>query len=78
METIIVKPKDSAQAKEILEALRKMNVEAKLHAGSVESIFEEPSDEKILASIERGMQEVEDYKAGKIQLKDAKSLLDEF
>ncbi len=54
-----------------------MNVEAKLHKGPLESIFEEPSDEEILASIERGMQEVEEYKAGKIKLKDAKSLLDE-
>jgi hypothetical protein len=77
METIIVKPKDAAQAQEVPEALRKMNVEVKLRAGFVESIFDEPSDEEILASIERGMQEVEDYKAGKIQLKDAKSLLDE-
>lgn len=74
---IIIKPKDSAQAKEILEALKKMNVEAQLHAGSIESIFEEPNDEEILASIERGMQEVADYKAGKIRLNDAKSLLDE-
>lgn len=77
METIIVKPKNSDEAKEILQALRKMNVEAKLHKGSLENIFEEPSDEEILASIERGMQEVEEYKAGKIKLKDAKSLLDE-
>ncbi len=77
METIIVKPKNADEAKEVLEALRKMNVEAELHTGSLENIFEEPGDEEILASIERGMQEVEDYKAGKIKLKDAKSLLDE-
>ena len=69
METIIVKPKNDEEAKEVLALLKKMKVKTE--------VFKERTKEEILNSIERGAKEVADYKAGKIQLKDARSLLDE-
>ena len=69
METIIVKPKDEKESKEILSLLRKMKVKAE--------VYKDRTKKEILDSIERGMQEVADYKAGKIKLRDVKSLLDE-
>jgi hypothetical protein len=76
METIIVRPRDAAEAKAVLEALKKMNVEASLHSGSTTEGFE-PTDEEVLQPIERGMTEVEAYKEGKAKLHSAKRLLDE-
>lgn len=69
METIIVKPKDEKEAKEVLSLLKKMKVKTE--------VYKERTKEEILDSIERGMKEVADYKAGKIKLRDIKSLLDE-
>ena len=69
METIIVKPKDEKEAKEILSLLKKMKVKTE--------VYKERTKEEILDSIERGAKEVAEAIAGKRKLKDAKSLLDE-
>jgi cell division protein FtsX len=69
METIIVKPRNEEEAKEILSLLRKMKVKTE--------VYEERTKTEILNSIERGAEEVADAIAGKRKLKDAKSLLNE-
>ena len=69
METIIVKPRSSKEAKEILAVLKKMKVKTE--------VYEDRTKEEILDCLEKGFKEVAAYKQGKIQLKDAKSLLDE-
>lgn len=77
MEKIIVRPKNAEEAKEVLALLQKMKIETEVYPVASNEIARDRTKEEILDSIERGMQEVEDYKAGKIKLKDAKSLLNE-
>ena len=69
METIIIKPKSDEELKEVLAVLKKMNVKTE--------VYKERTKEEILDSIERGAKEAADYMEGKIELKDAKTLLDE-
>ena len=69
METIIVKPKNAEEAKEVLEFLKKKRIK--------KEIYKERTKEKILDSIERGAKQAADFIKGKIQLKDAQQVLDE-
>ena len=69
METIIVKPKDAQEAKEVLDFLKKKKIR--------KEIFKERTKTEILDSIERGAKQAADFIKGKIQLKDAQQLLDE-
>ena len=69
METIIVKPKDAQEAKEVLDFLKKKKIS--------KEIFKERTKTEILDSIERGAKQAADFIKGKIQLKDAQQLLDE-
>lgn len=69
METIIVKPKTPEESEQVLRLLAQVNIEAE--------VYRDRTDEEILDSIERGAKEARDYLDGKIQLKDAQSLLDE-
>ncbi len=69
METIIVKPKDAEQAKEILGLLRRMKVKAE--------VYPDRTKEQILDSIEQGAKEVAEYLKGKRKLRNAKDFLNE-
>ena len=69
METIIAKPRSRSESKAILDFLKKINVKA--------NIYKEPSKKEILKSIEQGAKETSLYLEGKIQLRDAKKLLNE-
>lgn len=69
METIIVKPKDAQEAKEVLDFLKKNNIH--------KEIYKERTKKEILDSIERGAKQAADFINGKIQLKDAQQILDD-
>ncbi len=69
METIIAEPKSKSESKAILDFLKKIKVKA--------NIYREPSKKEILKSIERGAEETSLYLKGRIQLKNAKKLVDE-
>jgi cell division protein FtsX len=69
METIIVKPKNSEEAKEILDILKKMKVKTE--------VYKEQTKDEILDSIERGAKDVARHLKGEIKLKDARQLLNE-
>ena len=69
METIIVKPKNADEAKEVLEFLKKRKIN--------KEIFKDRTKEEILTSIEQGAKEVAEYLQGKRQLRSAKDFLNE-
>jgi hypothetical protein len=69
METIIVKPKNAEEAKEVLEFLKKRKIK--------KEVYRERTKEEILDSIERGAKEVRDHLDGKIKLRNINELLDE-
>ncbi len=69
MDTIILKPKNSNEYKEIISLLRKLKVKAE--------IYKEPSKEKILETIEKGANSAASFLKGKKKLQDAKFLLSE-
>lgn len=69
METIIIKPKNEQEAKEVLDILKKMNVETE--------VYRVPTKEEILDAIERGANDVDRHLRGEIELKDARQLLNE-
>jgi len=69
METIIVKPNNSRQYREVVDFLKKMKVKTE--------IYKEPSKKEILKSIENGAKDVALYLKGKKRLKEAKDLLSE-
>lgn len=70
METIIIKPKRQSESKVVLDFLKKSGIKAE--------VYKEPSKKDILNSIEHGAKEVQLYLKGKLKLKEAKQLLDEF
>lgn len=67
METIIIKPKNEAEAKEVFDFLKKLNVEAE--------VYPVPTKEEFLDSLERGATDVARHIRGEIELKDARQLL---
>jgi hypothetical protein len=69
METIIATPKNKAEAKAILEFLKKMKVKA--------DVFNEPTKAQVLKSIAQGAKEAKLYTEGKLKLKKASALLNE-
>ncbi len=69
METIIVKPKNAEEAKEVLEFLRKRKIK--------KEVYKERTKEQILKGIEQGAKEVSEYLLGKRQLRSAKEFLNE-
>ena len=69
METIIATPKNKAEAKAIIEFLKKMKVKA--------DIYNEPTKTQVLKSIEQGAKEAKLYAEGKLKLKKVSALLDE-
>lgn len=69
METIIIKPDNSRQYKEVVDFLKKMKVKAQ--------IYKEPSKQQLLVSIEKGAKEASAFIKGKKKLKEAKNLLSE-
>jgi hypothetical protein len=69
METIIIRSDNTAKSKIILDFLKKEKIKAE--------VYKESTKEQILKSIEKGAKEAALYLKGKIQLKDAKSLLSE-
>ena len=69
METIIIKARTKAESKTILDFLKKKNLKASVH--------KEPTKKEILHNIEQGAREVRMYLDGKLQLREAKELLDE-
>ena len=69
METIIVKPGNSKQYREIVDFLKKMKVKTE--------IYKEPSKEQVLKSIEKGAKDTAAFIQGKKKLKEAKELLRE-
>ena len=69
METIIVKPKDTEEAKEVLEFLKRRKIK--------KEIYRERTKEQILKGIEKGAKEVSEYLQGKHQLRSAKEFLNE-
>jgi hypothetical protein len=69
METIIVKPDNIRQYKEVVDFLRKMKVKPE--------IYKEPSKQQVLKSIEQGAKEAAAFIKGRKKLKEAKELLSE-
>ena len=67
METIIVKPGNSRQYREIVDFLKKMKVKTE--------IYKEPSKEQVLKSVEKGAKDTAAFIRGKKKLKEAKELL---
>jgi Mg/Co/Ni transporter MgtE len=69
METIIVKPKNAEEAKEVLDFLKKRKIR--------KEILKERTKEEVLDSIEQGAKDVARHLKGEIELKDARQLLNE-
>lgn len=69
METIIVKPKNAEEAKEVLDFLKKRKIS--------KEIYKEQTNEEILDSIEQGAKEAAEYLQGKRKLRSAKDFLNE-
>ena len=69
MDTIIVKPKNADEAKEVLLFLKQKKIK--------KEIYKDRTKEEILDSLERGAKEVKDHLAGKIKLRNIKDLLNE-
>jgi cell division protein FtsX len=69
METIIVKPKNAEQAKEVLEVLKKLKIKTE--------VYPDRTKEEILNGIEQGAKEAAEYLQGKRKLRSAKEFLNE-
>lgn len=69
METIIIKPGNDKQYREIVDFLKKIKVKPQ--------IYKEPSKEQVLTSIEKGAKNTAAFIQGKKKLKEAKQLLRE-
>ena len=69
MDTIIIKPKNTTEYKEVLTILRRFKIEA--------DIFKAPSKNQILKNIENGAKSTSSFLKGKTKLQDAKALLSE-
>lgn len=69
METIIIKPDNSRQYREVVDFLKKMKVKSQ--------IYKEPSKQQVLGSIEKGAKEASAFIKGRKKLKEAKNLLSE-
>lgn len=69
MDTIIIRPKNTDEYKEVLGLLRRLKIKTE--------IYKMPSKSQVLKSIENGAKEASAFLNGKIDLQDAKSLLSE-
>ena len=69
MNSIIASPKTEAETKAVLDFLNSMNIDVE--------IYEKPSKEEVLKSIEQGAKEVKLYLEGKIKLQNAFELYNE-
>ena len=69
METILVKPQNKLETQELLEALKKLNVEAEIDPVSMKT--------GIPDAIKRGADDVAGHLREEIEWKDARQLLNE-
>ena len=69
MNSIIASPKTEAETKAVLDFLNSMNIDVE--------VYEKPSKEEVLKSIEEGAKEVKLYLEGKIKLQNAFELYNE-
>lgn len=69
MNSIIANPKTEAESKAVLNFLKSMKINVE--------IYENPSKEEVLKSIEQGAKEVKLYLEGKIKLQNAFELYNE-
>jgi len=69
MDTIIIKPKDSGEYKEVLGLMRKLKIKTE--------VYKTPTKDEVLKDIENGARSASLFLKGKIKLQDAKSLLSE-
>ncbi len=69
METIIVKPKNAEEAKEVLGILKKMKIKTE--------VYNESTKAEVLNAIEQGAKDVARHLKGEIKLKNARQLLNE-
>ena len=69
MNSIIASPKTEAETKAVLDFLNSMNIDVE--------VYEKPSKEEVLKSIEEGAKEVKLYLDGKIKLQNAYELYNE-
>ena len=69
MNSIIASPKTEAETKAVLDFLNSMNIDVE--------VYEKPTKEEVLKSIEQGAKEVKLYLEGKIKLQNAFELYNE-
>ena len=69
MNSIIANPKTEAESKAVLDFLKSMKIDVE--------VYEKPSKEEVLKSIEQGFKELKLYKDGKLKLQNFSDLLDE-
>lgn len=69
MNSIIASPKTEAETKAILDFLKLMKIDVE--------VYEKPSKEQVLKSIEQGFKELKMHKEGKLKLQNFSELLDE-
>ena len=69
MDTIIVKPKNTLEYKEVLGMLRKLKIKTEVYKSSTKN--------QVLKNIENGAKSAASFLKGKTNLQDAKSLLSE-
>ena len=69
MDTIIVKPKNTVEYKEVLVLLRKLKINIEIYKSSTKN--------QVFKSIENGAKSAASFLNGKTNLQDAKSLLSE-
>ena len=69
MNSIIASPKTEAETKAVLDFLNTMNIDVE--------VYEKPSKEELLKSIEQGFKELKMHKEGKLKLQNFSELLDE-
>ena len=69
METIIANPKNKAESRAIITFLKSLKVDVE--------VYEKPTKQDILKSIQQGAKEAKMYIDGKIKLKNAFDLINE-
>ena len=69
MNSIIANPKTEAESKAVLDFLKSMKIDVE--------VYEKPSKEEVLKSIEQGAKEAKLYLEGKIKLQNAFELYNE-
>ena len=69
MDSIIASPKTEAETKAVLDFLNSMNIDVE--------VYEKPSKEEVLKSLEQGFKELKMHKEGKLKLQNFSELLDE-